>query len=303
MPLTAQQLANRKIGGSSVATILGVNPYQTPLELYYEMRGELTHEPENDATEAGHLLEDGIAALATRRMSRKYQRLIKLRRCNLTLVHPTHTWLTAHIDRDVVGEERLVELKNVGWRMAYMWGDEDTDRIPDYYLPQVHQYLLVKDYPVATVAAYFGGSDMRLFEVERDREMDEIIIEQTHDFYFRHVLAGLPPPVDYAHKTSIPLLKRIYPGTNGETIEVGPEDPLVELVAKREAASEAAKEMEKVKDLCTAELLDRMKDSAVLLLPDGSGFTRRRVDVEAKERAAYSFVGLYTKKAPKGAKR
>src|SRR6185369_13191468 len=169
--LTTEQLAARKIGGSDVACILGLNPFKTALELYAEKRGEL--EPadlsENENVEAGVVLEDAIADLTARRMTRRLGREIKLRRCNLTLTHPKYDWLTIHIDRDVVGEDRGVEIKNVGARAARFWGEQDTDEIPDYYLPQPHTYMLVKDYPAWTVSGYFGGSDLRLYEIAANK--------------------------------------------------------------------------------------------------------------------------------------
>src|SRR6185369_4652312 len=117
--LTTQQIAARKIGGSDVSCILGLNPWKTPLELYAEKRGEIEPEDlsENEAVEAGNIMEDAIAELTARRMTKRLGREIKLRRCKTTLVHPKHDWLTVHIDRDVVGEDQGVELKNVGWRV------------------------------------------------------------------------------------------------------------------------------------------------------------------------------------------
>lgn len=297
MPLTPEQLAVRKVGASDVATIMGLNPYKNAVELYYEKIGAI--EPadlsENEAVEAGIVLEDGIASLTERRMARRYGRPIKLRRCNLTLTHPKYDWLTVHIDRDVVGEERGVELKNVGWRVAFKWGAEGTDEIPDYYLPQPMTYMLVKNYPVWTVAGYFGGGELRLYEVERNKLWDEEIIESTHDFWHNHVLKGIPPELDYNSPRAIAALKRVYPGTDGTT-----QQAVIELEHWRDVRADAMAAKAKYEGViegANAHILHAMGESAILQFADGSAFTRKVTKRKGYEVPPCEFVDFRFKKA------
>lgn len=54
----------KTIGGSEVATIVGINPYSTPLQLYHRKQNELKgifEEEQNEATLMGHLLENAVA--------------------------------------------------------------------------------------------------------------------------------------------------------------------------------------------------------------------------------------------------
>ena len=83
-----------------------------------------------------------------------------MRRSNITHAHPVHDFLTANIDREVVGERRIVEIKNVGRHAAKQWGEPGTDEAPPWYLMQAHHYMLVLDYPAADIVAYFGGGDL-----------------------------------------------------------------------------------------------------------------------------------------------
>jgi putative phage-type endonuclease len=297
MALTEKQLSMRKVGGSDVATILGLNPFKTVLELFYEKMG--TIEPadlsENEAVEAGNILEDGIAALAERRISRRDGRAVKLRRSNLTLSHPKYDWLTIHIDRDVVGEERGVELKNVGWRAAVAWGADGTSEIPKYYAPQVHTYMLVKNYPVWTVAAYLGGGEMRLYDIERNKEWDQLIIDSTHDFWVENVGKGIPPDINPDADRAVQALRRVYPGTDGSTI-VAP----ASLAAWRDVRAEAKQIIalnEKVVDGCDARILREMGSAAILHFEDGSEFTRKLVKRKAYTVEAAEYMDLRFKKA------
>jgi putative phage-type endonuclease len=297
--LSTEQLAARKVGGSDVGTILGLNPYKTALELYAEIKEQIPRDDfsENLAVEAGELLEDGIATLTERHMTRRLGRPIKLRRCNLTLSNPKYPWLTAHIDRDVVGEERGVEIKNVGWRMGKFWGEEDTDQIPEYYLPQPHTYMLVKDYPAWTVSGYFGGADLRLYEVERDKEFAEIIIEETHNFWHHHVLKGVPPAFDPGHAAASRALKRIYPGTDGSTLTADKQIEHWRAVMEEADALEAR--YKKSGELAKLHILSAMGEAAVMKFADGSSMTRKQVTRKGYTVDATTYVDARIKKPTK----
>lgn len=297
--LTSDQLAARKVGGSDVSCILGLNPYKTVLELYAEKTGQI--EPEdlsaNENVEAGNVMEDAIATLTARRMTRRLGREIKLRRCNLTLSHPKYDWLTAHIDRDVVGEDLGVELKNVGWRAAADWGAEDTDEIPEYYLPQPHTYMLVKDYPAWTVSGYFGGSELRLYTVERNREMEQLIVEETHRFWHEHVLKGIPPAFDPAHRAAAKAIRRLYPGTNGA--EVIADARLEHWRGVMQDAAEFRQRFEKSEELARLHIASQMGDAAVMRFADGSCMTRKLVTRKGYTVEASSYVDVRFKKPTK----
>ena len=301
MALTKEQLAIRKVGGSDVATILGLNPYKTAVELYHEKRGtlDLIDLSGNIAVEAGNVLEDGIAELAAAHMSRAWGRTVKLRRSNLTLVHPDYDWITVHIDRDVVGEERGVEIKNVGAQAARNWGPQGTDEIPDYYLPQPHTYMLVKSYPVWTVAGYFGGADLRLYEVDRSKEWDDLIVERTHDFW-NGVLEGVPPPIDLTDKAAERLVKRLYPGTDGTEQLCNSADLEHWFEVLRQAKAQIAN-YEMVEKGAMNHLLYAMKNSAVMEFPGGWKLTRKLVKRKGYVVEDTSYMQTKIMK-PKGAK-
>ena len=56
------EIRRKGIGGSDAGTVLGKNPYKSPLTLWAEKRNELPNEFKgNEATAWGHLLEEPIA--------------------------------------------------------------------------------------------------------------------------------------------------------------------------------------------------------------------------------------------------
>ena len=122
--LTSDQLAARKIGGSDIGVILGLNPWRMPIDLYREKIGEAQPFQGNEHTQAGEVMEGAIADLYELRTGRP------VRRSNLTHVHKEHDFLTAHVDRVAVGEKRIIEIKNIGRNGAKAWGQPGTDAVP-----------------------------------------------------------------------------------------------------------------------------------------------------------------------------
>lgn len=282
-------LASRKtgIGGSDVATILGVNPWQTALELYLEKRSEIEPKPDTEHTRAGRALESVIAHMYAERTGRR------LRRCNQMQRHPKHEWLFAHVDREVVGSRVIVEIKNVNPHMQRYWGAEASDAAPDYVIPQPHTYMLIRDYPCADVAAFFGGSHLRVYTIERDREWDEMIVEATHTFWYDNVMAGVPPPFDPEHPAALDALTRIYPGTSGTEIHAPP--ALLPWHQVRLEALDTRLEMERVIDACDARIRKHMADAAIMYLGSAGRYERKLVkrrgySVEPTEYMSCKFI-------------
>jgi len=271
------------LGGSDIATLLGINPFSTKYKLYLQKRGELAPEPDNSRTKAGRVMEAVIAAMVSD------QEGCKLRRVNRTLRHPKYDFLIAHIDRDFVGIRKGLEIKNVSPRMAYLWGkDGQPDAVAEYYVPQPHHYMLVMDYPAFDVAAYFGGDDLRIYPMDRDPEMDELIIETAHDFWHNHVLAGIPPEPEFDHPTTLPLFKRLYPGTNGETIDA--DEMIIHWAKVAEEAARKASEYDKVAETAKNHLLAFMGDSAVLKLDSNKVFRRKIIQRKPYTVEASSYI-------------
>jgi putative phage-type endonuclease len=289
MALTKEQLANRLIGGSDVATILGLNPYQTPEDLRLQILGRLPAKEETDAMAAGNLFEQGIRDFYAHKTGRS------VRRSHQTLVNEKYPWLTVHIDGKIEGEKRGLECKNVHWRLASRWGNEGTDEIAEYYLPQPHTYMLVTGYPVWDVAAYFGGSDLRIYTVEPDPEFSEIILESTHEFWFRNVLEDIECEIDYEHPAVEGLIKKLYPGTNGETVYLGPEIEHWHHV--RQEAKQLSDKYAQAADIATFHIQQAMGEAALGVLLSGDSYTRKVVNRKGFEVAATSYVDFRFKKA------
>ncbi|MFR8758810.1 MAG: DNA-binding protein, partial [Clostridium sp.] len=74
--------------------------------------------------------------------------------------------------------------------------------IPKEYQLQVQHYLAVCGLKRAYIAVLIGGNHFLYYQVERDEEMIEKLLEAEKDFWEAHVLADVPPVPDDSKATS-----------------------------------------------------------------------------------------------------
>jgi putative phage-type endonuclease len=173
------------LGGSDAAAALGISPWQTPYDLWEQKRGLAPPVEQNEPMLWGKLLEDTIRREYSRRTGMEViyrQDMIR---------HPARPWMFAHLDGEIGREGRaILEVKTA--RDARGWGEPDTDEIPFHYLLQVHHCLAVTAAEVCDVAVLIGGQDFRLYQIARDIEIEQHLIEGEAAFW-EQVTSGVPP--------------------------------------------------------------------------------------------------------------
>lgn len=189
--LTPEVLEARRqgIGGSDIAAILGVNPYSAAIDVYLDKLNLAAPWEGNEKTHWGDLLEPVIAAEYTKRTG------VETARVDQIIRHRQHPWMLANPDRVLVGHQRGLEIKTAGIRSEHRWGTGEED-VPEEYLMQCAWYMAVLDFDLWDLAVLIGGQEMRIYTLERDPELEELMIERARVFWFDNVLARVPPPVD-----------------------------------------------------------------------------------------------------------
>lgn len=274
--LTAEQLEQRKtgIGGSDVAAILGLSPWKSAFQLYMEKRGEFTEAPkESEVIHFGNVLEDVVADEYARRNG------VKVQRRNDMIIHPEFEFMLANIDRKVVGTRKGLECKTADKFTRGKWGESGTDQIPDFYRIQDEHYMNVTGYSEWDTAVLIGGNEYREYPIVRDPEIGDMLVTACKDFWQR-VTDGNPPEIDFAHATTIDLIKQMNPGTNGETITLPPELYYWHKV-KIDAEAEV-KRYQAVADTCKARILEAIGENSAGQLPDAA-YQYKRTIVKKKE--------------------
>lgn len=209
------QVRKGGIGSSDAAAAVGLNPYQSQLELWMEKTGRAPVAPPGDGGADdlspmywGSLLEPIVAAHYTRRTGHK------VRRINAVLQHPEHPWMLANIDREVLGapDVQLLECKTAGIQGAWLW----RDGVPEYVQLQVQHQLAVTGKQAADVAVLLGGQELQIFRVERDEELIAQLITLEREFW-GYVERDQEPPAD-GSESADRALRVLYPRDSGATL-------------------------------------------------------------------------------------
>ncbi len=179
------------LGASEAAAAVGEHPYKPPIQLYSELVGDLEPFEGNQLTHWGNLLEPAIR----KEFSDRHDN------CEILVptgsdYHPEESWARATPDGLIPSLKAGIEIKNVGVRSAWRWGDPELEQIPQEYRIQVAWYQWFYDLEQWFVVPLIGGNQYREYLIHRDRELEESLIESCRDFWFNNVQAKKPPPLD-----------------------------------------------------------------------------------------------------------
>lgn len=207
--LTDKQKEAREasLGSSDAPIVAGVSPYKSPLELYYQLHGELPRytDEETQAQRIGSKLEPMIAELAAEDLG------LKIRRTG-TKRHAKYPFMVASLDFEIINNPKgpgVLEIKNRG-------ASKPFDTVPDDIHLQVAQQMAVTNRDWGIVAVLFGFGVLKTYEVQRDRELEGYLIELEARFMLR-VQQSEPPDATWTPET-VGLLKRLYPMDSGKVI-------------------------------------------------------------------------------------
>jgi len=175
------------IGGSDAPAILGVDPYRSALEVYAEKLGLIEKKEDSEAMRIGRDLEEYVALRFTEKTNKK------VRKTNKLFVHPKFPWMIGHIDRLIVGEKAILECKTTSPMTYEVF--EKGEYPPSYYVQCMH-YLAVTGFQKAYLAILILNRSFKVYEIERDEEEIEALIEAERHFWEDHVLKGIPPEPD-----------------------------------------------------------------------------------------------------------
>jgi len=168
------------ITATEAAVIAGLSPYKTPYQLWAEKRGAYTPDPVGPAAVRGILLESTVAEFYEMETGRE------LRRSNGIVRLKDIPWVMASLDRTIVGEEGLVEIKT---STSPRWS---LYPVPPEVEAQVQWQMFVTGAPWVDVAALLGGLVFRIERVVEDFEFQTRLYQKA--IAFRDcVMNGTPP--------------------------------------------------------------------------------------------------------------
>lgn len=182
-------LRTSSIGGSDVSSILGLNKYTTPVQVYLSK----VEEPiafENKYTKAGKKQEQIIADYFAEETG------CKVMQEKMMYYSEEYPFLSGNLDRiyiDDSGEKCILECKFV----SEYYGDIEAFEpyISHYY--QVLHYLYVTGYRRATLAYLIKGYEFKTFEIKYEGDEKDLyensVLPKLISFWEDNVMRRVPP--------------------------------------------------------------------------------------------------------------
>lgn len=197
------------IGGSDIATILGLSTFSSELEVYYEK----VDGTEREQTEQMAIGQD-IEAWILDRWDEKTEKDGWIAEQRIIVRSDQHPFLLHSPDALLVepwgphqgwigspGAIAGIEVKNIR-------SDQHWDPLPEYYMAQVQHGLLCSGLDRWIVVALVGGQKIITREVEPDIEWHGRIVAAAERFWTAHIVPNVPPEPDGSESANRALERR-----------------------------------------------------------------------------------------------
>lgn len=233
------------IGGSEIAAVMGISPYESRFSLWHRKKGMVEPVEETDVMYWGKVHEPAICAEFAKRHPG-----LELR--------PSPTYASAGHPSEIANPDRLI--LDSEWRTVALveaktsrddegWGKEGTDEIPVHYRAQCLWYLMVLGVPTCHVAVLIAGSEYREYVVEYDEAEAQLMRQAAAEFQ-RTLAAGERPDID-GHSATYQAIREIPEGLDPVDVEID-----TKLRDRFYAAQDSAWAAEDELTACKGELLD-----------------------------------------------
>lgn len=178
------------LGGSDVAAILGISPWRTPLDVFFDKvrpRVEETDPARIKVLTRGKRMEPYVIDLLQEETG------LNVVRRGQRYLDKELPFIAAEIDAEADSGENI-EIKTSSPFKSKEWGEQQTDEIPVYYTAQAMHGMMVREAPVCVFGVLIGADDFRVYRVERDDETIAAIREKEIAFWDRVQRNDAPEP-------------------------------------------------------------------------------------------------------------
>ena len=178
----------RGIGGSDAAAILGISPWRTARDLYYDKLNVVKADMDENwvALEMGHLLEDLVARIFAKKTGLHiFQRKVMFQ-------HPLYPWMLADLDYLVElpdGSNAILEIKTTNYNARENWWYNGEEIVPVYYESQGRHYMSVMNLDRVYFCCLYGNNEDEVIirHLDRDYAYESELIALEDAFWNGHV--------------------------------------------------------------------------------------------------------------------
>ena len=238
------------IGGSEIAAVLGLSPYESRFSLWHRKKGLIGPVEESEEMYWGKEHEPAIC----RRFAREHPEWYM--RGSFTYASADRPWQIANPDRNLLrpdgaldpqAPDAVMEAKTA--RDDTGWGKEGTDDFPVHYRAQCLHYMDVTGTRRCYVAVLIAGSEYREYVIDYD-EAEAQILRDAGARFMEDLARNVRPDID-GHSATYQAIREIPEGLDPVDIEVP-----TELRDRFYAAQDGFWAAEDELTACKGELLD-----------------------------------------------
>jgi putative phage-type endonuclease len=199
------------MGGSDAGAVCGLNPYRSPMNVFFDKTGEDVEELNNEAMRIGNDLENYVAERFTEATG------LKVRRSNFMYRSTGHPFMIADVDRLVVGEDAGLECKTASAYNADKWKNGD---IPLHYIMQCYHYMAVTGKRTWYIAVVILGREFTYRKLEWDDDLIAQLVAIEENFWKNHVETGILPHPDGSDACNDVLNQQFHTARKASSIEL-----------------------------------------------------------------------------------
>ena len=183
------------LGGSDAAAVLGISPFRTARDLYYDKLGIAVDDDESNwvALEMGNLLEPLVARIFAKKTG------LKIIKWKAMFQHPQFPWMLADLDYVVELPDKrkaILEIKTTNYNARDNWWYNGKEIVPVYYESQGRHYMCVMNIDRVYFCCLYGNTEDEAIirHLDRDRDYEAELVMLEENFWKEYVLAKVPPP-------------------------------------------------------------------------------------------------------------
>lgn len=240
------------IGSSEVATIVGLNPWETPYQLWRRKVGIDPPKAENFAMKAGHYLEDAVSQFW---MDATGNRIIKRSAGDWIIRDNDRPYMQVSPDRTYwLGEGKgkgILECKTTQFKI-------EADELPKHWLCQVQYQLGVAGYERGSIAWLCSGREFGYKNIALIPDFFGWLVEEVERFYTDNVIGKKEPKIIKVDDVLLKYNKHI----GGKSIEVS--DDVYEAYRKLKGVREEIKALEEREEELEGQLKMCFEDAEAL---------------------------------------
>lgn len=201
------------IGSSEVSTILGLNPWETPYQLWRRKKGLDAPKEENFAMKAGHYLEDAVSKFWQDETGRE---IIKRSAIDWLIISEENPYMRVSPDRTYwLSDERNTFNKGI-LEIKTTQKSIDEDDLPKHWFIQVQYQLGVAEYTQGSLAWLCSGRSFGYKDITLVPDFYAWIKEEVTKFWVDNIEGNAEPS---AQSVSDVLLK-YNRHTDGKVVEI-----------------------------------------------------------------------------------